>query len=95
MPPIVLLVGQRSGHPMPTLAGIALLYGVPEADLEDCHPRQLPEEWRISAGRRRDEALAAMGPHDVFSALAYWAAKDLGKSIVVCDNEALLGMEAL
>jgi hypothetical protein len=84
------LVGTRNGHPAPSLAALSLLFGIPMADLDDTYPYL--DEWFDSARQRRDEAIAATGCEDVFSALEYWATKDLGRRIVVCGDEALLGL---
>ncbi len=88
-----ILIGQRNGHPMPSLAALSLLFGVPEEQIAAADPLRLPTAWKIAAGRRRDEATAALGvDHDVLDALQYWAAKDLNTTIVVCGDEALLGL---
>ncbi|BBY19022.1 hypothetical protein [Mycolicibacterium litorale] len=88
----VLLVHEpESGERLMSATAVALLMGVPVAEVEQVWdtsvgPACLPAEW-IKAGKRRSaEARAHTGGTSAAIALAYWARKDFGAEIEFDEN---------
>jgi hypothetical protein len=72
------------GETMVDAAGVALLFGVPEASVRALGEGQsLPEIW-VAAGKRRADEARRHGYHEVMDELQFWLARDYpGSHLVV------------
>lgn len=77
-------IDPATGEPLIAPAGMALLLGIPAADIR-AHAREhgnspeaLPKEWAQQGRRRAAEARAATGDDSMLSALIYFATRDGG-----------------
>jgi hypothetical protein len=85
-PKRTLLAQSVDGQAEVTLAGSAILLGIPLEELTaHCGPAAtlagLPKTWRQAAQRRAREGQAATGATEVGPVLMYWAAEQFGDAV--------------
>ena len=73
----------HNGEVMLSLEGMAVLFGLPVAEIEEAARRAgtdegwlIPEDWMRRGRLRAKEAQAATGQEDMESALSYWVGKE-------------------
>ena len=80
-------ITERDGEAMLDCSGMALMYGVTEADIHAITPGPIPADWTRNGRRRASEAAASIGSRDWLDVLRYFARAEHNAELLVIEKQ--------